>query len=34
MKKMAFLSLFIAKHRENFEIGMGNSQKDGFFGSL
>jgi hypothetical protein len=29
-----FLSLFIAKDRENLGIGMENSQRDGFFGSL
>ena len=29
-----FLSLFIAKDRKNLGIGMENSQRDGFFGSL
>jgi hypothetical protein len=29
-----FLSLFIAKDRENLGIGMENCQRDGYFGSL
>jgi hypothetical protein len=29
-----FLSLFIAKHRENLGIRIGNRRRDGFFGSL